>query len=60
MSAQVYSIHSQTGRSKAFLGWKSLSLSYKLSLTCGGNVNSYKNVHYPILTRGSREHPDNF
>ena len=35
-------------------------LSSKLSLTCGGNVNHYKNVHHPIPTCGNREHPDNF
>ena len=36
------------------------SLPSKLSLTCGGNVNHYKNVHHPIPTCGNREHPGNF
>ena len=37
MSAQVYSIPDQTeGRWKAFLEWKSINLSSKLSLACGG------------------------
>ena len=35
-------------------------LSYKLSLTCGGNVNYYKIIHHPIPTHGNREHPGNF
>ena len=35
-------------RGKAFLKWKSIDLSSKLSLTYGGNVNYYKGVHYPI------------
>ena len=36
MSAQVYSVPDQTeGRTKAFLEWKSIDLSYNLSLTCG-------------------------
>ena len=30
--------------------WTSVNLFSKLSLTCGGNVNYYKNVHHPILT----------
>ena len=51
MSAQVYSVPGQTeGRRKAFLEWKSIDLSYELSLTCGGNVNYYKSVHHPIPT----------
>ena len=51
MSAQVYSVPGQTkGRRKAFLEWKSIDLSSKLSLTCGGNVNYYKSVHHPIPT----------
>ena len=44
----------------AKLEWKSIALSYKLSLTCGGNVNYYKSVHHPIPTRGNMEHPGNF
>ena len=39
MIAQVYSIPDQTeGKRKAFLEWKSIDLSYELSLTCRGNV----------------------
>ena len=61
MSAQVYSVLGQTeGRTKTFLEWKSIDLSSKVSLTCGGNANYYKSIHHPIPTRGSREHPDNF
>ena len=59
MIAQVYFVPGQTeGRRKAFLQWK--SLSYELSLTCGGNFNYYISVHHPIPTRENREHPDNF
>ena len=40
MSARVHSVTGQTeGRNKAFLEWTSINLSFKLSLTCGGNVN---------------------
>ena len=61
MSAQVYSVPGQTeGRNKAFLEWKSIDLSYELSLTCGGNVDYYKSVHQPIPTCENREHPGNF
>ena len=61
MIAQVYSVPGQTkGRRKAFLEWKSIDLSYKLSLTCGCNVNYYKSIHHPIPTCGNREHPGNF
>ena len=61
MSAQVYSASGQTeGIRKALWKWKSIDLSYKLSLTCGGNVSYYKSVHHPIPTRGNREHPGNF
>ena len=65
MSAQVYSVPGQTeGRSKTFLEWKSIDLSSKLSLKCGGggggNVNYYKSVHSPIPTSGNREHSGNF
>ena len=35
-------------RGKAFVKWKSIDLSSKLSLTYGGNVNYYKSVHHPI------------
>ena len=55
MSAQVYSIPSQTERRrKALLEWKSTDLSYELSLTCGGNGNYYKGVHHPIPTHENR------
>ena len=61
MSAQVYSVPGQTeGKRKAFFEWKSIDLSYELSLTCGVNVNYYKSVHHPIPTRENREHPGNF
>ena len=61
MSAQVYSVPGQTGgRRRAFLEWKSIELSSKLTFTCGSNVNYYKSVHHPIPTRGNREHPGNF
>ena len=61
MSAQVYSVPGQTeGRRKALLGWKSIDLSYELSLTCGSNVNNHKSVHHPIPTRENREHSGNF
>ena len=30
--------------------WTSINLFSKLSLTYGGNVNYYKNVHHPIPT----------
>ena len=51
MSAQVYSVPGQTeGRRKASLEWKSIWLSYELSLTWGANVNYYKSVHHPIPT----------
>ena len=39
--------------------WKSIDVFYKLPLTCGCNVNYYKNVHHPTPTRGNREHPGN-
>ena len=61
MPAQVYSVPGQTEvRRKAFLEWKIIDLSYKLSITCGGNINYYESVHHPIPTRGNREHPGNF
>ena len=51
MNAQVYSVHGQTeGKMKAFFEWKSIDLSYELSLTYGVNVNYYKSVHHPIPT----------
>ena len=51
MSAQVYSVSGQTERRrKVFLTWKSIKLSFKLSLTCVGNVNYDKSVHHPIHT----------
>ena len=61
MSAQVFSVPGQTdGRRKAFLEWKSLDLSYELSLTCRDNVNYYKSVPHPIPTCENKEHPGNF
>ena len=61
MSAQVYSVPGQTEeRRKAIFKWKSIYLSYKLSLTCGGNVNYYISVHHPIVIRGNREQLGNF
>ena len=51
---------SWTGTRKTFFEWKSIDLSYELSLTCGVNVNYYKSVHHPIPTRENREHPGNF
>ena len=51
MSAQVYSVTGQTqGKREAFLEWTSIDLSSKLFLTCGGNVNYYESIHYPIPT----------
>ena len=43
------------GKRKAFFEWKSIHLSYELSLTCAVNVNYYKSVHHPIPTRKNRE-----
>ena len=61
MSAPVFSVPGLTERRrKASLEWKSIDLSYKLPLTCGGNVNYHKSVHHPIPSRENREHPDNF
>ena len=61
MSAQVYPVPGQTdGRRKVFLEWKNIDLSYKLSLTCVGNVDYYKSVHNPIRARENKEHPGNF
>ena len=51
MSLQVYSVPGQTeGRRKAFLVWTSIDLSFKLFLTCGGNVNYHKSVNHLIPT----------
>ena len=51
MSAQVYFLLGQTkGIRKVFLNWKSIDLSSKLSLTCGGNINYYKCIHHPVPT----------
>ena len=51
MSAQVCSVSGQTEwRRKVFLTWKSIKLSFKLFLTCVGNVNYDKSVHHPIHT----------
>ena len=61
MSAQVYYVPDQTeGRRKAFLEWKTIDFSSKLSFTCGGNVNYHKSVHQTIPTCGNRKHPGNF
>ena len=61
MNAQVYSVPGQTERrKKAFLEWKSIDLSSKLSRTYGDNVKNYGSVHHPITSRGNREHPGNF
>ena len=61
MISQIYLVPGQTaGKRKAFLELKSTDLSYKLSLTCGGNVNYYKCVHRSISTRWDREHVGNF
>ena len=60
MSAQVYSLPNPTeGRKKAFFeGGKHRFLSSKLSLTYGGNVNHFKNVHHLSVYSacGNREH----
>ena len=56
MSAQVYSAPGQIEEKwKTFFEWKSIDLSYELSLTCGVNVNYYKSVHHPIPTRDNRD-----
>ena len=61
MSAGVYSVPGQTeGKKEAFLEWKIIDLSSKLSLTCGQNVNYYESVNHPIPTFGNRENPGNF
>ena len=61
MSDQVYLFLAKFKRKmKAFLEWKSIDLSYELSLTCGVNVNYYKSVHHPIPTRKNRRHTGNF
>ena len=61
MSAQVCYAPGQTkGRRKVFLEWKCIDVSYKLSLARGDNVNYYKRVHHPFLTRENREHLGNF
>ena len=61
MSAQVYSVPGQAERRrKAFLEWKSIELSYELSLTCGVNVNYYKSVHHTIPTPENKKQPGNF
>ena len=31
-----------------------MDFSFKLSLSCVGNVNYYKSIHHPIPTRGNR------
>ena len=50
MSARANSVPGDTeGRRKTFLEWTSINLSSKLSLTCRGNINYNKSVHYPIL-----------
>ena len=59
MIAQLYSFPGQTeGRSKTFLKYKSIDLSYELSRE--GNVNHYKRVNHPIPTHENREHHGSF
>ena len=61
MSIQVFSVPGQTeGKRKTFFKWKSMDLSYQISLTCGVNVNYYKSVDHSIPTCENRKHPDNF
>ena len=61
MSPQRYSVPGQTEeRRKAFLEWKSIDLSSKLSLICGVYVIYCKSAHHHIPTRGNREHSGNF
>ena len=48
------------GKRKAFFEWKSIHLSYEVSVACWVNVNYYESVHHPIPTRENREHPGNF
>ena len=61
MGTQVACVFDQTEEiRRTFLELKSIDLSYKLSLICGGNVNYYKSVHHPISTRGNRKYPGNF
>ena len=69
MIAYVYSVLGQTeGRKKAFMKCKSINVSYKLSLTCGGNINyvsnvnyvNIKSVHHPFHTHENREQPKMF
>ena len=61
MSAQVYSVPGQTDEKREGLfEWKSIYISYELSLTCGVNVTYYKSVHHPIPTRENNENPGNF
>ena len=35
---------------KTFLEWTSINLTSKVSLTYGGNVSYYKNVHHVLPT----------
>ena len=61
MGTQVACVFDQTEEiRRTFLELKSIDLSYKLSLICGGNVSYYKSVHHPISTRGNRKYPGNF
>ena len=61
MSAQVYSVPGQTdGKRKPYLEQKSIDISFEVSLTCGVNVNYYKNVYHPVSTRDNREDQSNF
>ena len=61
MSAQVYPVPDQTEeKRKTFSEWKSIDISFELSLTFGVNVNCFKSVHHPIPTCENREHPGNF
>ena len=50
MSLQAYSVPEQTdGRRKVSLEWKSIDVSYVLSITYGDTVNYYKSVHHLFL-----------
>ena len=65
MSAQVYSVPGQSDGKKGlfwspFFEWKSIDLSYELSLTCVVNINYFKSVHHPIPIRENRNHRGSF
>ena len=53
MNAAEHSVPDQTeGRTRAFLKWERIDLSFKLIYMCymWGNVNYYKSVHHPTTT----------